>query len=531
MASSSSMDDPLERLQDEVSCSICLEYLRDPVTIDCGHNFCSLCISDYCEQGAGSATGAALCPQCRAGFLLSSSRPNKQLANIVEGIEQLALRPSKGPRSNEALCERHGKKLRLFCQDDGEPICLVCDKSREHRTHTVLPIEEAAHDYKHALKQHRRASLGLPIPSRSVLPSQIKLQEAVVVLKKVLEETKNLEAQEEEKTAQWKEKVEECRMLIKAGFEKRRWAMAEEEQLLLRQLHEEEQMTVKKLQMNWAFLAGQCAGLQQLILEMEQKCQQPAASFLKDVKNTLIRSEGVSLQELQPISMDLQDSYDVPGLLESLRRYRVPVTFDPDTANPYLLLSKDLLCVQVGDQKQELPKSSSRFETCTCLMGCQQFTSGRHYWEVCVKGKTSWTLGVCRESVSRQGIFTPSPATGFWTVWLRNGDEYAALTSPLTELTLRTRPETIGIFLDYDTGEVSFYNADNGSHIFMFSDSFSGTLRPYFYPGVRAGGNDAPLIIQPAGHEEKFPLSTNETLSCYCIQNSLPLDDELILKI
>ncbi|XP_013922932.1 PREDICTED: tripartite motif-containing protein 52-like [Thamnophis sirtalis] len=142
----SSADDPVERLQDEVSCSICLEYLREPVTIDCGHNFCLACISDYCERGAGSTTGAALCPQCRMGFLLSSSRSNKQLANIVEGIERLARRPSQGHA--EALCEKHGKKLRLFCQDDGDSICLVCDKSREHRMHTVLPIEEAAHDYK-----------------------------------------------------------------------------------------------------------------------------------------------------------------------------------------------------------------------------------------------------------------------------------------------------------------------------------------------------------------------------------------------
>ncbi|XP_028577040.2 E3 ubiquitin-protein ligase TRIM58-like isoform X2 [Podarcis muralis] len=391
-----SVGDPVERLQEEVSCSICLEYLRDPVTIECGHNFCQACISNYCERAAGSVAQVALCPQCRAGFLLSSSRPNKQLANIVEGIEQLALRPSRGP--GEVLCERHGKKLRLFCQDDGEPICLVCDKSREHRAHTVLPIEEAAHDYK------------------------IKLREAVDVLRKVLGEASKLEAQEAEKTAQW-----------------------------------------------------------------------------KDVKVALTRSEDVSLQEPQPISMDLQDLYDVPGLMESLQRYSVPVTFDPDTANPYLLLSDNLLCVQVGDQKQDLPKSLSRFETCTCLLACQQFTTGRHYWEVCVESKTSWTLGVCRESVSRQGIFTPSPATGFWTVWLRNGNEYAALTSPLTELALRARPGAIGIFLDYDAGEVSFYNADDGSHIFTFADSFSGPLRPYFYPGVRAGGlNDAPLIIRPA---------------------------------
>lgn len=189
----------------------------------------------------------------------------------------------------------------------------------------------------------------------------------------------------------------------------------------------------------------------------------------------------------------------------------VPVTLDPDTANPYLLLSEDLRSVQVGDWRQDVPKSLSRFETCTCLMGQERFTSGRHYWEVCVEGKTSWTLGVCEESVSREGIFTPSPATGFWTVWLRNGDEYAALTSPLTELVLRASPGAIGIFLDYDAGEISFYNADNGSHIFTFGDSFSGPLRPYFYPGVRAGGNDGPLTIRTAEHEEDLTLSSSET--------------------
>ncbi|XP_054859921.1 E3 ubiquitin-protein ligase TRIM58-like [Eublepharis macularius] len=469
----SSRDDPVERLQDEVSCSICLEYLRDPVTIDCGHNFCYACISNYCERGAASAMGAALCPQCRAGFLLSSSRPNKQLASIVEGIERLALRP--GRSLSEGLCERHGKKLRLFCQDDGEPICLVCDKSREHRSHTVLPIEEAAHEYK------------------------MKLQEAVDFLRKVLGEATKLEAQEEEKTAQWKEKVEQRRALIVSGFKRRRQAIDEEEQLLLRELEEEERGTLKKLQTNWAFMLGQCASLQDLISEMELKCQQPAASLLKDVKNTLARSEKVSLPEPQLVSIDLPDLYDVPGLMESLQRYRASVTFDPESANPYLVLSEDLLSVQVGDRRQDVPKSLVRFETCTCLLGRERFTSGRYYWEVHVGSKSSWTLGVCRESVSRQGIFTPSPATGFWTVWLRNGDEYAALTSPLTELVLRVRPSAIGIFLDYDGGEVSFYNADNGSHIFSFTDSFTGTLRPYFYPGVRAGGhNDAPLVIQPA---------------------------------
>uniref|UniRef100_A0A8D2J236 E3 ubiquitin-protein ligase TRIM58 n=1 Tax=Varanus komodoensis TaxID=61221 RepID=A0A8D2J236_VARKO len=433
-----SMDDPVEKLQDEVSCSICLEYLRAPVTIDCGHNFCHACISDHCKQGV--ATGAALCPQCRAGFLLSNCRPNKQLANIVEGIERLALRPSRAP--GEALCERHGKKLRLFCQDDGEPICLVCDKSREHRAHTVLPIEEAAHDYK-------------------VRRSRAK---------------------------ETHEKVEERRMLIAYGFERRRRALDEEEQLLLRQLQDEEQAVLKQLQMNLAFMLGQRTGLNELISEMEDKCQQPAASLLK---------VGLSETASWKVLWACQSCLTLPPRRTLLAIVPSPVTFDPDTANPYLLLSEDLLRVQVGDRKQDLPKSLSRFETCTCLMGREQFTSGRHYWEVCVESKTSWTLGVCQETVSRQGIFTPSPAMGFWTVWLRNGDEYAALTSPLTELVLKEKPGVVGIFLDYDSGEVSFYNADNGSQIFTFANSFSGVLRPYFYPGVQAGGNDAPLIILP----------------------------------
>lgn len=71
------------------------------------------------------------------------------------------------------------------------------------------------------------------------------------------------------------------RGLIVSGFERRRQALAEEEMLLLNQLEEENQATLDKLQANWYFLLGQCAELQDLISEMERKCQQPAASFLK----------------------------------------------------------------------------------------------------------------------------------------------------------------------------------------------------------------------------------------------------------
>ncbi|CAM4676259.1 unnamed protein product [Lepidochelys olivacea] len=186
------------------------------------------------------------------------------------------------------------------------------------------------------------------------------------------------------------------------------------------------------------------------------------------------------------------------------------VTVDPNTANAYLLLSRDQRSVRVGNKRRDVPSNPKRFDTCTCILGRQRFTAGMHYWEVEVGDKPCWTLGdkpcwtlgVCEECVSRQGIFTPSPATGFGTVWLHNGDEYAALTSPLPKLMLRAKPRQIGILLDFEAGEVSFYNVTGSCHIYTFSGIFLEPLRPYFYPRVRAGSlNDAPLTL-PQGTQQ-----------------------------
>uniref|UniRef100_A0A452ICS1 RING-type domain-containing protein n=1 Tax=Gopherus agassizii TaxID=38772 RepID=A0A452ICS1_9SAUR len=59
---------PLEKLQEEAICSICLEYMSDPVSIDCGHNFCRVCITTYCQDKGFGARGPVSCPQCRAAF-------------------------------------------------------------------------------------------------------------------------------------------------------------------------------------------------------------------------------------------------------------------------------------------------------------------------------------------------------------------------------------------------------------------------------------------------------------------------------
>ncbi|XP_030055807.1 E3 ubiquitin-protein ligase TRIM41-like [Microcaecilia unicolor] len=139
---------PAESLRDEASCSICLDYFTDPVTTDCGHNFCCSCITQSWE---GRDTDFP-CPQCRAMSPQRNLRPNRQLANMIEMVKKLS-QTSVRPKE-ENLCEEHEEKLKLFCEEDQRAICVVCDRSRDHRSHTVIPIEEAVQEYKEKLKMH-----------------------------------------------------------------------------------------------------------------------------------------------------------------------------------------------------------------------------------------------------------------------------------------------------------------------------------------------------------------------------------------
>nr|XP_042717381.1 E3 ubiquitin-protein ligase TRIM21-like [Chrysemys picta bellii] len=149
----------------------------------------------------------------------------------------------------------------------------------------------------------------------------------------------------------------------------------------------------------------------------------------------------------------------------------VDVTLDPDTANPWLILSEDQKRERHGDTQQNLPNNPERFDTYPIVLGAERFAGRRRYWEVEVRDKTEWDLG---------------------------DGKYKAFTSPLTPVPVSVRPSRVGIFLDYEAGEVSFYNVTDRSRLFTFTDTFSRTLRPYFCPWVSAGGtNVAPLIICP----------------------------------
>ncbi|XP_054483021.1 pyrin-like, partial [Anoplopoma fimbria] len=190
--------------------------------------------------------------------------------------------------------------------------------------------------------------------------------------------------------------------------------------------------------------------------------------------------------------------------LKRVQQSAVDVTLDPDTAHPKLILSDDGKQVKHGDVRKNLPDNPERFDYCVNVLAKQSFSSGRFYYEVQVKGKTEWTLGVVRESINRKGIITLTPQNGYWTIWLRNENEYTACADPSVRLSLKSQPEKVGVLVDYEEGLVSFYDVDAAALIYSFTGCcFTEKLYPLFNPCTKDGGkNSAPLIISPVNHTE-----------------------------
>uniref|UniRef100_A0A8C4VVZ1 RING-type E3 ubiquitin transferase n=1 Tax=Gopherus evgoodei TaxID=1825980 RepID=A0A8C4VVZ1_9SAUR len=455
-------------MREEATCPICLEYLTDPVSVDCGHNFCRGCVTQYCVEWAGR--GSLTCPICRSQILKGNLRPNWQLGNLVEKMKHVA------------VCTRHKKTLDLFCEEDEEAVCVVCERASQHRSHTVLLIEEAAQKYKEKIQAHLKT------------------------LKEEREKLLGLKATGEGKSQEYLKQTQTERQKIVSEFQQLRQFLEEQERLLLAQLEKLDKEILRIQKENVTKLSGQISHLSELIHELEGKCQKPASEFLQDVRITLSRCGKGKFQQPVEISLELEERLSVlshknVALLETLRQFKdtlpselepgrgkylgshtnVHMTLDPDTAHPQLILSEDWKTVRYGRLWNKLPNTTKRFDYERCVLGSEGFTMGRHCWEVEVGERGGWAVGVARESLGRKGEISFKPKGGIWAVEYWEG-QYWALTDPLTPLPLSWVPRRIWIYFDYEQGQVTFFNADNESLIFTFPPaSFAGErIRPLF---------------------------------------------------
>ncbi|XP_051735035.1 E3 ubiquitin-protein ligase TRIM39-like [Ctenopharyngodon idella] len=513
----------------ELQCSICLEVFTDPVSTPCGHNFCRTCLSK-----CWTSSRNCFCPFCKEKF---SRRPdlkiNTTLREVVQHFEKRKRaesevfcdfsdeRKQKAVKScltcqssycddhlephlrvprlkkhklinavenlEDYICQKHERPLEMFCRDDQTCVCLSCTEG-EHRNHNTVPIEE----------ESREKKINLANRHHQMIQDRIKkiqeIQDSVELRKRNTEKEKSFS-------------VELFTDLIRS-FERcqsEQLKMMEEQQKAAEKQAED---LIKELQQEITELKKRNTELEQLShtddhLHLIQMC-----SFLFSLPHTKNWTEiridsDVNANSLYRVVTLLRKTQETLNKkirqteLKCVQKYAVDVTLDPDTANPYLILSDYGKQVSTGDIKQDVPENPKRFDVCFCVLSKQGFSSGRFYYEVQVKGKTEWSLGVARESINRKVKITLGPDNGFWTVIQRNENRYKACESPSVSLSLKVKLEKVGVFVDYEEGLVSFYDVSSSSHIYSYTgQTFTEKLYPYFYPGFNSK-NSNPLIITP----------------------------------
>ncbi|XP_072892705.1 zinc-binding protein A33-like [Hemitrygon akajei] len=464
-------------MEDHLSCAVCHNLFQDPVLIDCDHSFCRSCITQYWKR-----PGTASCPICRRETSSKTLRPNRTLAGIVESFANR--------ETTQQECSRHKEKLTLFCQTDKQPLCGICQHSKNHRGHELLLLEEAVQEFKEELKT-------------SLKPILDKKEECAAVKSDYEKTMKHIQHQGEMAEKQ-----------IKAQFETMRQFLRDQERIALEDLKLERERNCLEMKRKIKDATEVISSLSDTIQDIEEGLKEEDSikfltKFPETQKRQWITTDIVISSRTKRTLPELQKVYPLINVGKHVGslQYRVwkkmltvinaaPVILDPNTAHPSLLLSDDLRTVRYTGKLMQLPNNPQRFDSCPCVLGSEGFTSGRHSWEVEVGNKTNWSFGIAKDSITRKGNITLSLDNGYWTVLLRNGTEYSACTNPGTNLELSVHPRKIRISLDYEGGKVSFHDVDNLTHIYTFNGTFTGKLYPYFSPHVNVDGkNSDPLII------------------------------------
>uniref|UniRef100_A0A3B5AM10 E3 ubiquitin-protein ligase TRIM39-like n=1 Tax=Stegastes partitus TaxID=144197 RepID=A0A3B5AM10_9TELE len=486
--------------QEQFQCTICQQVFNNPVTTPCGHNFCQACL-----QSTWDSSSVCQCPTCNKSFTsrpeisintafkeladtfrqmivcssaspLSAAKPGEVVCDVCaattrqvralksclvcltsyceahlephQRVATLKLHKLIEPVGNlqERMCEKHERLLEMFCRDEQKCVCQFCTET-EHKGHQAVRVEDESGQRKLQMKKTEEGF-------------QQMIQER---LKKV-EEIKNCAAERraEELVDELQQEVTE---LQRRNTELEELRSTEDHLHLLQRLPS---LTSPPPTRQWTEISVHpelCVGT---------------------LRRTLSKLDDSLKKELDTLKED------------------VDVVLDPDTAHPNIVLSADGKQAGRGELLHIVPDYPQRFDPVICVLSKKGFLSGRVYFQVAVGQKTFWDLGVVKESVNRKGMITSKPENGFWTVRLRNGNEYRALDSPSVVISLKEKPQTVGVFMDYEEGTVSFFDVENRVHIYTFTSClFSERVFPFLSPGVcDEGKNTSPLIITAANHKK-----------------------------
>ncbi|XP_030295942.1 probable E3 ubiquitin-protein ligase TRIML1 [Sparus aurata] len=524
--------------EEKFLCSVCLDVFTEPVSTPCGHNFCRPCIhkcwdsSDVCQCPLCNRTFSPrpelhvntvmseLAAEFKTQVQIKASTPEPQLPETenvlcdfccevkekavksclmclvsfckvhLEPHQRVAILKSHtllDPVKNldDRMCKTHNKITELYCRTDQVCVCVLCTKA-DHKGHNVVSLEEE-YEAVMAKKDETIANIQMMIQSRS--KKIVEIETSVDVGQKEAEKEKDASVQVFTDLIR---SIQRSQAELVEAIEERYRATKLKAEGFLTELKTEISELVKRRKQ-----------LEQLSqsedhLHFVQSFQTLCSPVNKDWSNTGVHSD-LCFETLRGAVTRLKERVDeimekLPDIkMKRMREHAVDLTFDPDTAYCSLVISQNGKRVKSGDIVQEVPNNPKRFEVCADVLTKEGFTTGKFYYEVQVTEKTEWTVGVVKESVDRKKNIPSLVKNGYWTIGLDEG-LYKAYTKPNVKLTLKEDLQKVGVFVDYDEGSVSYYNADSKSHIYSHTGyKFTETLYPYF--GFQS--DSAPFTITP----------------------------------
>ncbi|XP_056264608.1 E3 ubiquitin-protein ligase TRIM39-like [Pseudoliparis swirei] len=537
--------------EDQFLCSVCLDVFTDPVTTPCGHNFCKKCITEH-----WNVSDRCQCPMCQEVFttrpdlrvntfiseMVSQFRQSTQQKASSSSSEQQESRPGEVPcdvctgtklkalksclvclesycethlephltasrlkrhqlmdpveNLEDRMCLKHDKPLELFCRTDQTCVCMLCTVL-DHKMHEFVPLKQECEGKKVELQKTEAET------QEMIQKRRLKIQEVQHNVKLSEEDADREKAEGVQVFTGLKESVErKLNELITTIEEKQRSTKKQAEDAIREMEQEISDLMKRSTEVEKLSLSEDHLHLLQSVQSLNIHHPPPTKDW-SQVSVPPASHEGTVRRAVSQLEETLSNMMKtlVEVEMKRVQKFAVDVTLDPETAHHQLILSDDGKQVNDTDVTKNLPNNPERFTTYICVLAKQSFSSGRFYFEVQVKGKTEWFLGVVRESINRKEDITWSPEDGFWTIDLTNGNEYEANDDPPVLLSLKSGPQKVGVFVDYEEGLVSFYDVEAAALIYSFTGcSFKEKLLPFFCPGHNDDGiNSAPLIISPVG--------------------------------
>ncbi|CAL8327159.1 unnamed protein product [Arctogadus glacialis] len=537
--------------EENFSCPICLDVFSSPVSTPCGHNFCRICIHKFWDEQV-----QCKCPICNQIF---DTRPDPQVNIFVSEMAdqyRTAVRVKEQPcvepgevacdvctgtqmkavksclmcfmsycqthlephqrvtvlkkhrlvepmdRLEDRMCKKHDRLLELFCQTEQECVCQYCTET-DHKSHPVVPLKEE-YEVKTALLGKIEAGVQQMIQER-----KRRIKEMKVTVEFSKKDADGVIAHGGQVFTGLMRRVGKCRDDFNQTVKERLKTTEKQAEDLIKELEQEiEDLTNRSSEVKPLSHTKDHLHFLQAFRSLKDPPPPRDWTTVEVRPPSYVGTLRRSLDQLEEtLNMEMKKLRDAE--LKRVQQYEVDVTLDPDTAHLELILSEDGKQVHYGGllmtlMMKELPDNPKRFTMFKfAVLTRQSFSSGRFYFEVQVKDKTAWWLGVARESINRRGWVRWIPEMGYWTLHY-NKDGLVFSDNPAVRLPLRAELQKVGVFVDYDEGLVSFYDVEARVHIYSATGcTFTEPLYPFLSPcDHNKGRNCAPLIISPVNQTD-----------------------------